>query len=323
MSMRAVPFRIPLRTRFRGVDRREGVLVEGPCGWGEFSPFPDYSPQIASVWLAAAREAADTPWPPPRRDRIPVNVTVPAVDPETAYELVARSGCSTAKVKVAEPGQTAPDDRERVAAVRDAVGSRGSVRVDANGAWDVDEAAARLAVLARFGLEYAEQPVATLDELEALRGRVEVPLAADESLRRLAVSPAGPSEEDLARVGAVVDVAVIKVAPLGGVWPALRVAEAVGLPAVVSSAVETSVGLAAGVALAAALPELPHACGLGTASMLVGDVVGDPLVPVEGMVEVRRPDIDADALAAWTPTGGEAGDLHDRLAAAERAAARR
>lgn len=316
--MRAA-FRVPLRTRFRGVSERDGVLLEGPCGWGEFSPFSDYTPEAAALWLRAAREAAETPWPAPRRERIAVNVTVPAVDARTAHDLVGRSRCQTAKVKVAGPGQTPADDLRRVEAVRDCLGPHGALRVDANAAWDVEEAVRRLTELSRFGLEYAEQPVATLDELRQLRRRVSVPLAADESIRELAAS--GVGEREFARVADAVDVAVLKVAPLGGVWRALRVAEAVGVPAVVSSAVETSVGLAAGLALAAALPELPHACGLGTATMLAGDVVAQPLLPVDGTLTVRRPPVDPDALASWAPTDSHAAELYARLAAAEHAAA--
>lgn len=316
--MRAA-FRLPLRTRFRGVTERDGVLLEGPCGWGEFSPFPDYTPEAAALWLRAAREATATPWPAPRRRHIAVNVTVPAVDALTAHDLVGHSGCQTAKVKVAEPGQTPADDLARVEAVRDSLGPHGALRIDANAAWDVAEAVRRLTELSRFDLEYAEQPVATLDELRQLRRRVSVPLAADESIRQLAAG--GTTSRDLARIADAADVAILKVAPLGGVWPALRIAEAVGVPAVVSSAVETSIGLSAGVALAAALPELPHACGLGTATMLAGDVVADPLVPVDGTLAVRRPPVDPDALAAWAPSEDRAAELYARLAAAEHAAA--
>jgi o-succinylbenzoate synthase len=287
-------FAIPMRTRFRGVTRREGALVHGRAGWGEFSPFLEYGPAECARWLAAAHEAADEGWPEPRRTRIPVNVTVPAVGPEAAHAIVAGSGCRTAKVKVAEPGQTEGDDLARVEAVRDALGPGGRVRVDANGAWDVDTAVRMLRALGE--LEYAEQPCATLEELAAVRARVDTPVAADESIRRA---------EDPLRVRAAdaADVVVLKVQPLGGVRAALAVAEACGLPVVVSSAVETSVGLAAGLALAAALPELPYACGLGTLSLLEGDVVADPLVPVDGAIEVRRPRVDEDALARYEVDG--------------------
>jgi o-succinylbenzoate synthase len=287
-------FAIPMRTRFRGVTRREGALVRGRAGWGEFSPFPEYGPAECARWLAAALEAADEGWPEPRRTRIPVNVTVPAVSPEAAHAIVRASGCRTAKVKVAEPGQSDGDDLARVEAVRDALGPGGRVRVDANGAWDVETAVRMLRALGE--LEYAEQPCATLDELAAVRARVDTPVAADESIRRA---------EDPLRVRAAdaADVVVLKVQPLGGVRAALEVAEACGLPVVVSSAVETSVGLAAGLALAAALPELPYACGLGTLSLLEGDVVRDPLATVDGAIEVRRPQVDEEALTRYEVDG--------------------
>ena len=303
------PFRVPLRTRFRRVDHRAGVLLHGEVGWGEFSPFPEYGPEYAARWLAAAREAIERPWPAPQRDRIPVNVTVPAVDAARAHDIVASSGCTTAKVKVAEPGQTLADDVERVAAVRDALGPTGRLRVDANGAWDVATAALSITRLDRHDLEYVEQPVATLSEMAELRRRVDVPLAADESVRT-AADPLRIAGLDAA------DVLVLKVQPLGGVWRALEVADATGLPVVVSSAVETSVGLAAGVAFAAALDDLPYACGLGTGLLLAGNVVADPLVPVDGALAVRRPEPTASLLDTWAPGPEEAGDLLDRLAMA-------
>lgn len=310
-----IPFSIPMTMRFRQVDRREGVLIPGPEGWGEFSPFPEYDPAYCVRWLRAAREAAIRPWPTAVRDRIPVNCTVPAVGPGDAHRIVTTSGCATAKVKVAEPGQDHRRDLERVEAVRDALGPGGKLRVDANGAWDVDTAARHLTDLDRFDLEYAEQPVATLEEMAELRRRVDVPLAADESIRT--------ADDPLRVVGLeAADVIVIKVQPLGGVWPALRVAERAGLPAVVSSAVETSIGLAAGVALAAALPELPYACGLATLSLLEGDVVDEPLRPVDGAVPVRRPTVDRDQLAPWRPSAADADRLLRRLQDAARAEGR-
>jgi O-succinylbenzoate synthase len=292
-------YRIPLRTRFRGIDVRDGVLLRGPAGWGEFSPFWDYAAPESRRWWDAAVEAACAGWPDPRRSSVPVNVTVPAVDPARAHEIVAASGCRTAKVKVAEPGQLPAEDRARLEAVRDAIGPSGAVRVDANGAWDVDTAAARLAELDRaVGLEYAEQPCAALADLAALRRRVEVPIAVDEGVRR----SADPRRVDLREAA---DVVVLKVQPLGGVRAALEVAEAHGLPCVVSSALESSVGIAAGVALAAALPELPFACGLATVALLTDDVTSAPLLPVDGALEVRRPEPDRlDAVAADDDTAG-------------------
>lgn len=288
-------YALALRTRFRGVTVRRGVLLRGEHAWGEFCPFADYDDADSVAWLNAADEAADARWPAPLRDQIPVNATVPAVSPEEAEGLVIAGGCSTVKVKVAEPGGSLTDDAERVAAVRGTLGPAGAIRIDANGAWSVDEAVRAVGVLDRAanGLEYVEQPCGSVDELAEVRRRVDVRVAADESIRRTA------DPLRVARAHAA-DVAVLKVAPLGGVAAALRIAERIDLPCVVSSAVETSVGLAAGIALAAALPELPFACGLGTATLLAADVVADPLLPRGGTVPVlaRSPAPDPELVTA-------------------------
>jgi len=292
--METAVYSIPMRSRFRGITVREGVLIRGRSGWGEFSPFWDYQVSEARRWWPAAVEAATGKWPDPVRGRIPVNCTVPAVKPAPAQVIVGRSGCRTAKVKVAEPGQFLADDVERVAAVRDVLGASGALRIDANGAWSVEDAVHAIGALGRAagGLEYVEQPCASLAELSAVRRRVTTPIAADESIRRA---------EDPLRVvlAEAADIAVLKVAPLGGVRRALAVAEACGLPVVVSSALETSVGLAAGVAFAAALPDLPYACGLATMALLDGDVTSEPLLPVDGFLPVRTvlPDLREAAAA--------------------------
>lgn len=310
---RLVPFSLPLVTRFRRVTRRDGVLVRGAAGWGEFSPFPDYGPDVARWWWLAAQEAANEGFPAPVRDHVEINTIVPVVDPERAHAMVSASGCRTAKVKVADPGVPLAADEARVEAVRDALGVWGQIRVDANAAWDVDQAVIALRALDRAagGLEYAEQPCATLTEMAELRRRVDVPLAADESVR---------TAEDPLRIAGLeaADLIVVKVQPLGGVRRALAVIEAAGLPAVVSSAVESSVGLAAGLALAAALPELPFACGLGTTALLAGDLTEDPLVPVDGRLAVRRPAPDPDLLDRWASDDPEG--LLDRYRAAAAAA---
>lgn len=303
------PVRIPMRHRFRQVDHRDAVLIEGPAGWGEFSPFPEYPAEVAARWLAAALEAACVGLPEPKRDRIAVNVTVPAVDPDTARRLVRASKARTAKVKVAEPGQTEGDDLARLEAVREALGPDGKLRVDANAAWDVPTAEERIRHMAVYGLEYVEQPVATIEEMRRLRREVDVPLAADELIRRLP-DPLVVAEQEAA------DVVVLKVQPLGGPRRALEVAQRCGLPVVVSSALETSVGMAAGVAVAAALPDLPYACGLGTVSLLASDVVADPLEPCDGYVEVRRPVPDPAALERLRPDDATAAGLIERLRSA-------
>jgi O-succinylbenzoate synthase len=293
-ALEAHVWSVPMRTRFRGIDVRDGVLVQGPAGWGEFSPFWDYDVAESRRWWSAAYEAAVLGWPDPVRGSVPVNVTVPAVGPERAHEIVRASGCRTAKVKVAEPGQSPAEDLARVEAVRDALGPGGAIRVDANAAWDVDTAVARLRELDRVGLEYAEQPCPTLADLAALRRRIDVRIAADEVVRR-AADPRRVALREAA------DVVVLKVQPLGGVRAALEVAEAHGLPCVVSSALESSVGIAAGVALAAALPELPFACGLATVALFTADVTSEPLLPVDGALPVVRPVPDRLADTAADP----------------------
>ncbi|MGE9783147.1 o-succinylbenzoate synthase [Janibacter sp. G368] len=287
---------LPLATRFRGVQEREVALVRGPLGWGEFAPFVEYGPAEAARWLDAAIEAAWSGWPQPQRGEVPVNATVPAVAADEVAGVLARyDGCTTAKVKVAERGQALADDLDRVAAVRDVMGPGARIRVDANGGWSLTQAADALAGLAPFDLEYAEQPCADVRDLARLRVELahqglDVPVAADESIRK-AQDPL-----EVARLRAA-DVVVVKVAPLGGVRSALRIVEDCGLPAVVSSAIDSSVGLRAGVALAAALPELPHACGLGTAALLTADVTSDPLVPAGGALAVRDVVVEPDLLA--------------------------
>ena len=289
-------YAVGLRTRFRGILQRQGLVWRGSAGWAEWSPFLDYAGAELVPWWRAADEAAETGWPPPLRDRVPVNSTVPALGAEAAHALVVAAGCGTAKVKVAEPGQTLADDLARVEAVRDALGPAGRVRVDANGAWSVEEAERAVRALARYDLEYVEQPCRSVEELADLRRRLaragtSVRIAADESIRRAA---------DPYRVQALeaADVAVLKVQPLGGVRACLEVAERIGLPVVVSSALETSIGIRAGVALAAALPELPFACGLNTVRLLEHDLAVSPLVAVDGLLPVTALEVDEEALAA-------------------------
>lgn len=303
-------YAIGLRTRFRGIEVREGALIRGAAGWGEFSPFLEYDDPTAAPWWAAALEAADQGWPAPLRTRIPVNVTVPACSPERAHAIVlASNGCATAKVKVAEPGQDLAADQARLEAVRDALGPAGLIRIDANGGWSAPEAIARIPVLDRAagGLEYVEQPSPRVEDLARVRRSVAVPIAADESIRRA---------EDPYRVRDLeaADIAVLKVQPLGGVRACLRIAEDIGLPVVVSSALETSVGIAAGLALAAALPELQHACGLATVQLLTSDVAVSPLLPVDGHLPVGPVALDPAGLAAGAASPERAAFWADRIA---------
>ncbi|MFB7251043.1 o-succinylbenzoate synthase [Microbacterium sp. NPDC056234] len=282
---------LPMTTRFRGVDVREALLLEGPEGWAEFSPFVEYSDAEASVWLAAAIDFGWMPQPTPRRTTIGVNATVPAVPPAQVAAVLARfPGCRTAKVKVAEPGQLLADDVARVRAVREAMGPEGRIRIDANGACNIDEAEHAIHALAEFDLEYVEQPCASVDELAELRTRVKymgIPIAADESVRK-ASDPIA-----VARAGAA-DLLVIKAQPLGGIRRALDIVAEAGLPAVVSSALDTAVGLAQGALLAASLPELDYDCGLGTGALFVEDVA--ELVPRDGGIPVGRISPDAERL---------------------------
>jgi O-succinylbenzoate synthase len=290
--------RIPMRVRFRGVMEREAALLRGPAGWGEFAPFLEYDDAESARWLAAALEAAWQGWPVARRSSVPVNATVPAVPADEVAAVLARyDGCTTAKVKVAERGQDLADDVDRVAAVREVMGPDGRIRVDANGGWDLEQAREALTRLARYGLEYAEQPCATVEDLARLRtalarGGTEVLVAADESIRK-ASDPLRVARERAA------DVVVVKVAPLGGVRAALAVARECGLPTVVSSALDTSVGISAGVALAAALPELPFACGLGTVELMAGDVAVPSVVPRGGSLPVAAAEVDPLLLERW------------------------
>lgn len=286
---------LPLRNRFRGVDVREALLVEGPNGWTEFSPFVEYETAEASAWLAATIDFGWGPDPVPLRDRVAVNATLPAVAAGDVPTILRRyPGCRTVKVKVAEPGQTLADDVARVAAARAFVGDEGRVRIDANMHWSVDETLDALRALAPFDLEYVEQPVATVTELGEVRRRIAdaslaIPVAADESVRK-ASDPLA-----VARAGAA-DLLVIKAQPLGGIARGLEIVRDAGLPVVVSSAIDTSVGLSMGAYLAASIPDLPHDCGLGTAAMLTADVTREPLLPSGGAVDVRRVAVDVDLL---------------------------
>ncbi|ALV46494.1 O-succinylbenzoate synthase [Arthrobacter alpinus] len=285
---------LPMRVKFRGVVTREVMVFEGPAGWGEFGPFLEYDDEESSRWLASALEAGWLGYPAPVRDWVPVNATVPAVSAaEVPAVLGAFDAVHTVKIKVAEAGQTMSDDAARVGAVRHLL-PEAKIRVDANGGWSVDQAVSALRMLSVFGLEYAEQPVATIAEMAAVRTALSgsVLIAADESVRK-ATDPLA-----VARAGAA-DLLVVKAAPLGGVRRALEIVAEAGLPAVVSSALDSSVGIGAGLALAAALPELPFACGLGTVSLMAADVATPSLVAVDGGMEVRNVVADPELLAQF------------------------
>ncbi len=293
-------FAIPLLDSVGGVSVCEGMLIEGPQGWGEFSPPAGVSEQQAARWLTAAIEVGTVGWPDPLRGRVPVAVTVPAVSALRAREIVVASGCSTAAVRVGETSLA--EDLARVSAVRETLGAAGLIRCDANGAWDVETAAAAVPELDRaaMGLEFVEQPCGSLEDVAALRRRVDVPVAVDQSIRDCA-EPLALSLDD------AVDVAVLNVGGLGGVRRALHVAERFDLPCVVAADVHASIAIAGGLALAGVLPDAGYAHTLAGALLLSGDVVSDSrhLAPVDGFLPV-----------APMPAGPDASRL-DRFAATD------
>ncbi len=292
----AVPVALTLHREFRGLTVREGLLIQGPSGWGEFAPFDDYPDAAAARWLDCAVEAAFGDWPSPVRSAVPVNAIVPAVSSDEAGRLtraaVMDRGCSTIKVKVGS--SDIEQDEARVARVREVLSAtlgagQGSIRVDANGAWDVERGTAALRLLAPHGIEYVEQPCRSREEMAELRRRVDVPFAVDELIRQ--------ADHPVLRVADVADVAVLKVAPLGGVEATLRIADALDVPVVISGSLDSSIGLQSGIAAAAALDDLPLACGLGTGDLFAQDVC-TPILPSAGEVPVLRRGPDPDALEA-------------------------
>ena len=315
----AVPFALPLRRTFRGVDSREGMLIEGPAGWGEFAPFDDYSPHAAARWLGSAIEAAFEGWPMPIRDAIEVNAIIPALPTEQAEELAREAvsrGCRTIKIKV---GGSPDLDIARIAVVRQLLDEEfgvgvGRIRLDANAQWSLDEAIAMLERCGQYGIEYAEQPCATLDDLALVRRETGIRIAVDEGIR----TSDDPGSLHLADVA---DVAIIKPATLGGVRDSLDLISSLGLPVVVSGAMDSSVGLGTGLALAGALPDLMFASGLGTGALLADDLVSSPVVPVEGELAVRRIEPEAAALSRARARVIDEAQWRDRLVAAWQAGA--
>lgn len=282
-------FALPLKREFRGVTVREGLLFEGPSGWAEFAPFHDHTDEHAARWLEAALEQAFGAWPALVRNEVPVNAIIPMCDAETAAawtEDALDRGCTTIKIKVGSPDFD--DDVARVAAVRSTLDDAlvdGAIRVDTNRIWSVAQAVERIAVLDAIanGLEYVEQPVADRASLRDLRRQVDVRIAVDEGIR-LEADPAAA----LAELREISDVAVLKSIPLGGVTRALELAAACDMPVVVSGSLDTSIGIASGLWLAGALPQLPYACGLGTGALFAQDVIGNPARIVDGHLLVQR-----------------------------------
>lgn len=310
---------LPMNVTFRGARSREALLIEGPYGWGEWAPFWEYPPEEAANWLVAAVEGAYLPAPDVLREWVPVNATVPAVGPDEVPGILARyPGVRCVKVKVAQPGQSLADDVARVNAVREALPGA-AIRVDANGAWTIDEA---LQACRELGpLEYLEQPTADLAELRRMcaRNGIWAQIAADEDIRR-AEDPFRVARERSADVG------VLKVAPLGGIRNTVGVMDelhAHGVKSVIASALDTAVGIGLSTLALAQMEQhvdddemivdLPPA-GLATGVFFEEDVANHEIV--DGCIRVGRVTPDFSRVAPADP-GREAAWL-ERLAAAYR-----
>ena len=271
---------IPLRNKFRGITTREVAIFRGSAGWSEFGPFLEYDDVEASTWMEAALEAANNPWPKLHRDRVAINATLPIVEVDQVAGILQRfPGSATVKIKV--------DDFESGAGVVEEVLNLYpdmKIRLDVNGGWDSDEAISNLLEYhLRFGnvFEYVEQPCRTLAELRLVKAEVPIRIAADESIRKNLGS-------DFADFAAYADVAILKWQPLGGFQRAHQIAAEIGLPVVVSSALETGIGISHGLALAASFPTSTFACGLGTVALFEGDICDPAVVPSDGYIEVKR-----------------------------------
>ena len=285
---------IPLTTPFRGLTTREVLLLEGPAGPAEWSPFLEYSDDEAATWLTATLEQAFDP-DPHAPSTVRVNGTIPAVAAQDVAALVHGAGDpTTIKVKVGGPGTTLADDVARVSAVRRALGPSGRIRIDANASWTLDEAEHAIREMEHLDLDYVEQPVADLADMSELRRRISrlgIAVAADESIRRL-------SDIDAVIAAEACDVVVVKVQPLGGLRATRAVATtalAAGLEVVVSSALETSVGLYRGAQMVgwiAEHTEVVYDAGLGTQGFLGMDVVESPLSSHGGVMSVNLPVLD-------------------------------
>jgi O-succinylbenzoate synthase len=274
---------IPMRTKFRGLTTREVLLFEGPNGWAEWSPFTEYEDEEASIWLKAAIEWAFGDIPKTDVKTIKVNATLPAVK-DVRAALAPFGKFEVVKIKVAEAGQTLQDDLDRIHQVREHY-QDARIRLDANGNWDIETALkiAKTIYQENIPLEYLEQPVKTIAEMAELKLKLKefnIKIAADESVRKVS-DPLAVAQAKAA------DILVLKVAPLGGINNALHIAKEAGLPVVVSSALETSVGISMGAHLAALLNS-EYASGLATAALLTQDVTDSPLIPINGEIPVTR-----------------------------------
>jgi O-succinylbenzoate synthase len=274
---------IPMRVKFRGITTREVLLFEGPKGWAEWSPFTEYEDEEASIWLKAAIEFAFGEIPEPTLKTIKVNATLAAVK-DVRAALAPFGKFEVVKIKVAEPGQTLQDDLDRMHQVREHYPDT-RIRLDANGNYDIETALkiAKTVYQENVPLEYLEQPVKTIAEMAELKLKLQefnIKIAADESVRKVS-DPLAVAQANAA------DILVLKVAPLGGIMNALRIAKEAGLPAVVSSALETSVGISMGAHLAALLNS-EFVSGLATAALLAKDITDHPLIPIDGEITLGR-----------------------------------
>jgi O-succinylbenzoate synthase len=288
---------LPLRTTFRSLDTRETALIMGKNGWGEFAPFVEYSDQESLPWLESAIEAADTPLSPALRESIPINATVPASNDESEIEQILSwyPGVDTAKIKV---GTGIKEDLARIVAVRKHL-PKAKIRIDVNGSWSVKEALFNISAIYEVTgdlLEYVEQPVASLDELKQLKDgmSVDVKIAGDEVLRK-AKDPFAIS------LDGAIDILMLKVSPLGGIKRALELASHHKLPVVISSALESAVGISYGLALAARVPKLDYACGLGTSALFNQDIGDVPIV--NGAIKAASYPIDLDRVERFELKG--------------------
>ena len=287
---------IPLRTKFRGITERELLVFEGPNGFTEWAAFTEYSDEEAATWLSAAIEWGYADLPTPKRESVPVNAILPAVAAGDVAKILTRAGkFTTVKIKTTEKGQNVSDDLARILEVQ-GLYPEAKIRLDANGGFEIGQAMELLEKLQFEGidLEYFEQPVATIAELAEMKIEIAktgqtTRIAADESVRKstdpLAVELAGAA-----------DILVLKSAPLGGIAAALQIAASSKLPIVPSSAMQSSIGLAAELHFAACLDNLAFDAGLGTMNLFAGDLVKESLKPIDGVLEVRRPEVSTSAL---------------------------
>ncbi len=287
---------LPLRVEAQGSFTREAMLIEGPNGWAEFSAFPAIPDAQAVTWLQGSIDFGWGPTHPQLRNSIPVNATLPAVSLDNVESILdGYPGCSAVKVKVGETKGSLENDIARVAAARDYYGPSGRMNIAADGAWTVDEAERAIERLAEYDLAWVEQPCASVADLATVRTRIAhlgIQVAAT-------VTPSEIADPGSVKRANAADLLVVKTQMDGGVTAALDLIRDAGLPVVISSELNTSIGEAAGVFLAASVPDLPFESGVGSAALFVTDIASEPLLPRDGRIEVRRVVPDPDLLARY------------------------